>query len=627
MTAQEKRRLYRWHKKQILAAAVALASCTPMAYAFEVVASDDSDWNVRFDNTFKLSYGVRVERPNDDLTRTANSNDGDLNFKRGRPVNQRADVLSELDVVYKSKMGFRVTAASWYDAAYENVGNSRNLTPNRSSNNGKVILARPLVTPGGTFPAGTVFRPNASGTLVPTTEASQADGLSNFADRFYNGPSGEILDAFVFMNHEFEDGKQLGVKVGRHTQFWGESLFNIANGNSFGQSALDLGKLYSVPGTESKELFRPRNQISATMTLSPEWTVGGQYFLEYEHARFPEGGSYYGPYDLALDGGETFFVPLPTAGGGAGAFLGVPRGRDVKPRQRGDFGVMAKWSPAWLDGTLGMFYREFTDILPNVLIDQTNPASPTYYNSFGSGIKLYGLSLSKNVGSVSVGADLNYRRNMTLASNFTAISPLATASTPNAISARPGEGESGTARGNTIQGVLNGVTVFGDSPFWDGSALAVELNWTHLVNVTEGENTYKGNDSYRGVDKATRNAYGIAASFTPTWFSVLPSVDLSAPISANMGIGGDSAVNFGSYRNAGSYSVGLAADVKAKYRVDLRYVDAFGTFKTCKSGTDSNAPGPDGMYRCIPGQVTSFDSLGPLLKDRGMVSLSVKMTF
>jgi hypothetical protein len=37
--------------------------------------------------------------------------------------------------------------------------------------------------------------------------------------------------------------------------FWGEAMLSPVHSLSYGQSALDLGKLFSVPGTETKELF------------------------------------------------------------------------------------------------------------------------------------------------------------------------------------------------------------------------------------------------------------------------------------------------------------------------------------------------------------------------------------
>ena len=42
----------------------------------------------------------------------------------------------------------------------------------------------------------------------------------------------------------------------------------------------------------------------------------------------------------------------------------------------GDWGISARWSPAWLDGTLGFYGRNATDILPQVLLIQGFAAAP-----------------------------------------------------------------------------------------------------------------------------------------------------------------------------------------------------------------------------------------------------------
>jgi hypothetical protein len=53
----------------------------------------------------------------------------------------------------------------------------------------------------------------------------------------------------------------------------------------------------------------------------------------------------------------------------------VRRGDDLTPRNSGDWGVMAKWSPAWLDGTLGFYYRQTSDILPQAWLDARGVSS------------------------------------------------------------------------------------------------------------------------------------------------------------------------------------------------------------------------------------------------------------
>ena len=175
--------------------------------------------------------------------------------------------------------------------------------------------------------------------------------------------------------------------------------------------------------------------------------------------------------------------------------------------------------------------------------------------------------------------------------------------------------------------MLNGLVSFGKTPLWDSSSLAVEGAMTHLVSVDKGKQTFKGDSSYRGVDKVDTNAYTLAVNLTPTWFQVFPGVDMYMPLAYNVGLKGNSAVQLGGNENAGSYSIGVAADIYQKYKLDLKYVDAFGPFDTCETGFDNNTPGANGLYQCIPGQITSQAGLSPLLKDRGMVTASFKTTF
>ena len=406
---------YRPLRLSLLASAVMLATL-PAAHAFELDTGSE-DWAVRFDNTLKTSYGQRVEGQNSKIANASNYNDGDKNFSVGSAVTQRVDLLTELDVVYQRKMGFRVSAASWYDHAYDNVGSNSNPFPGQQGNAGNLVAARQsgAIQPGDSL----------------NGHAASKHGLSNYSDRYYNGPSGEILDAFVFYSTEVGEESMFSTKLGRHNMYWGETLFNAANGINYGQSALDLAKLYNVPGTETKELFLPRNQLSMSFTVNPELTLGAQYFLEFRNTRLPEGGTYMGGYDMFGEGGDVFWLPVPTALNGAGAFYGTSRGHDVKPHNAGDFGLMAKWSPEWLDGTLGFYYRNTSDPMPVVLVNAPNLQTPglpgltgaEYLAAYADDIDIYGISLSKGVGPVSVGLDVNYRENMPLLSNFTTINP------------------------------------------------------------------------------------------------------------------------------------------------------------------------------------------------------------
>ena len=170
-------------------------------------------------------------------------------------VTDAVDVLHELDVVYRRQFGFRVSGNSWYDHAYDDVG-SANASTNQHEDG--VVDSR---------------------------------GLSSYAERYFNGPSSEVLDAFVFGSVELGEESLLSAKLGSHTQYWGESILAFAHGNSYGQSGLDIAKALAVPGTEAKELFIPRNQISMNLNLTPELSFGAQYFLDWDASRLPESGT------------------------------------------------------------------------------------------------------------------------------------------------------------------------------------------------------------------------------------------------------------------------------------------------------------------------------------------------
>jgi hypothetical protein len=596
-------------RRGLLASAILAGMGSTSVRAIEIDTGNE-DLAVRFDNTLKFNYAQRVESANSKLANSWNNNDGDRNFSAGSPVSQRLDVLSELDVVYKQAYGFRLSANSWYDHAYEDVG-SANASTNQLNDG----------------------RPDAH-------------HQSGYADRYYNGPSSEILDAFVFASTEVGDESLLSGKLGKHNVYWGESILAFAHGVSYGQAGLDLTKALTVPGTEAKELFIPRNQLSTSFTLNPELTLAAQYFFDWNASRLPESGTYLGfndgiqsgGHNLSLIGGRNprFGTPGPL---GANEFLRLSNGHTYKPDNSGDFGLMAKWSPEWLEGTLGFYYRKTSDTLPNLALQPTavGPAQlvsgniGSYNQFYVDDIDVYGISLSKSVGGVSVGVDVNYRHNMPLASVPATVSPAAgAAGLPGFISSF--DGENGVARGNTVHAVVNGLTTFGATPAWDSASLLVELAYSRWLDVTDNKQLFKGEDWYHGVDKVTKDNYVVGVNFNPTWYQVFPGIDLYLPATYNVGLSGNSSVQLGGNKDAGSYSVGVGVDVHNQYRFDLKYVDNFGPFDTCSSAGsaaaqgDGSAPGANGQYNCVPGQPTAFGGVPSQLKDRGMVAFTFKTT-
>lgn len=562
------------------------------AQAFEV-DTGNPDVSVRWDNTVRFTSGIRVDQRNNLIGNSAVSDEGTYSFDRGDFVTNRFDLLSELDFVYKRNYGFRVSGAGWWDPAYDGTSKSN---------------------------------PNAPLVNIPSYPNHQ---YSSYITNHYEGPSAELLDAFAFGKWDLGTVPTT-LKVGRQSLYWGESLFLNGNlhGIAYAQNPLDLQKGFATPGVEAKELFRPLGQISVTAQLTDSFSVGAQYFWEWQSFRYPEGGTYLGPVDFVFNGPErAVFAQAPVnplLGPVSGQNIGYSKGPALEPKQSGDWGIALRWSPEVLDGTLGFYYRRYSDKLPQTLVTQQTliPAnfpvaalrnqplasSSTYNLIYAGGIDLWGVSLAKNIAGVSVGAELSYRHDTPLNSQVLG------AGTPTGTGV-PSQGDTPGPRGDTFHGLINGVGVVSKTPVFDTANWAVELTWAEWSKVTSGANLFNalgyapcaGKDKWDGC--TTKNYFGLSTAFTPTWFQVFPGVDLSAPLTFAIGLSGNAPTVFGGNQGNGNYTIGVSANVYQKYLIDLKYIDWLGRSKD--NGT----------------MVTSVNGLTTYLTDRGFISLTLKTTF
>ena len=522
------------------------------AGAFEIKTGSD-DFRIFWDNTFRYNYGFRVKGQDPGLLKNPNIDDGNRNFPYGTVTN-RGDLLSEFDVLFKKDYGFRASGAFWYDQRYNDpLGNDSVATSNHLVN------------------------------------GRQALGLSSYTNYLYAGPAGELLDAFVFGRLDL-GAVPVRVRLGRHSIFWGESLFSFITSIGYSQLPIDTGKSLAVPGSEIKELYRPLFQLSAQAQITERLTLAAQQFFQWEPYRAPEAGSYLSPSDVVLKGGESIILRP--------GVLAV-HGADGESDGTRNWGMALRWSPQWLEGTLGFYYRRFTDMQAQVNLV---PSTGNYFFSYPDDIDLYGISLGTRIAGLGVGAELSHRRNMSLASGTITIPkgrPL------------PPPGETLGARGDTWHGLVNVTQQIQRTPLFDQAAWNVEFTWNYVATVNQGMAFYKGRDGYNAVDRVTDHAVGIGANFLPTWFQVFPGMDLSLPLNFNMGLIGNSAVANASNKNGGSWRVGLSLDVYQKYNFTLAYIGYFG-----EVDTDPKT-----------GAVTVTNGTFAALKDRDWVSFTFKVTF
>jgi len=561
-------------KRTYLSSAIALLVSSLSTNALAVsIPTGNSDLDVRWDNTLRYNAGWRVEDQNSDFLNSPFYDDTENKFESGDMVTNRVDLLSELDMVWNRAHAIRISAAAWYDDVYQ----------------------------GGAEPNPALV---GSGNYINNR-------YNSYTDRYIGGLSGEILDAFVFTS--FSVGNtNVAVRAGQHNVYWGESLYTLGNSIAYSQGPVDTIKAATSPGAEAKELFLPLKQISTQIQLSSDLSLAAQYLLDWKPFRLVPGGTYFAGSDGARSdlGAPPAIFPL---GGG------IPNGDDFGPdKERGDWGVSLRWSPWWLNGTAGLYYRKFDEKLPwsftQVGIAQVAPGVfaglPNAIRlGYARDTELYGLSLAQTLGTVSVAAELSYRKDTALNSvnGFTVLPANNVAPTYSEI-----EG----ARGNSIHALVNGIYILPRTALWTGGILQAELTYNRLDKITENPNRYNargfGCTTAYSDNCVTRDAWGMQVGFTPEWPQLFPAWDVSMPTSVAYGIHGNSPTLGGTNEGVYSYTIGVAAKYKGKHNFTLRWVDSRGDY-------DVNP---------ASGYVSTDHTTGsPVQNDHGWISFSYKVSY
>lgn len=506
-----------------IAAAVLACGFIGGAHSFEI-NTGNPDITATLANTLRYNLGMRAEKRDPVIGNTLANDESEFSYDRGKVVTNRLDLLSELDFDYKKQMGFRVSAAAWYDEAF----------------NDEVRTNPSLVNAGS-------YRNNQ---------------FSGFTKRYYQGLSGEFLDAYVYGNFNL-GSLPASVKAGRHAVLWGEALSLSNHSVSYNQTPGDGRKGIANPGITAKEAALPIGQVSGTLQLTPQLSLAGQYFYEWAASRAPEGGTYLGVADFILNGPERFCL---AAAGPCLANAGM-----IKPKSSGDWGLSARWSPDWFGGTLGVYAREFDERNPWTTV---SPPTGTYRFSFAENTKLYGVSLSKNIGGVSVGAELLTRRD-------------------TALQAASTDANFQGPRGNTTHALVNGQAQFGTTPLWSSAVVTAELGYARLNSVTSNPTRFNSCANkpagQQNVDFgcSTKENWLTALSFSPTWTAVVPGLDITAAARVTYGLKGNTPVlsNSSGREGAGNYLISLAFDYNQKHTFTIAYNDYLATYRANAAGT------------------------------------------
>lgn len=552
----------------LAAAGLALLGALPLggAQAFQV-RSGDGDWTTSLDTTLSYGLSYRVEGQDSKLIARANggtgdnaglinSDDGDLNFRRGDLFSEVVKAVSELDLRYQDRFGVFVRGRAFYD--FELKDDERR-----------------------------------------HRQISHA-GLDEA------GSSADLLDAFVYGSWTVND-RALNARLGRQVINWGEGLF-YQNGIG-ATNPLDINAL-RAPGSEVKEAYMPTFMAYASFELRDNLSVEGywQPGKAWEASKIDPCGTYYSTLDVigegcnylsvsplqeAVAGGRAFDNPAMAqayadalAPGGLNNLLKaylpttfIPRAQDIDADGAAQYGLALRWYvPELNDTELGFYYLRYNMQVPMlgltvgrqvtlpVVGTVPDASSSRYYAEYLEKRDLFGISFNTSIGGdsifngLSLAGELSYRPDTPIALGLNEYLPDALFN-PNGLPV--GTHLDGYREKDMYQASLAAIYNFTGVLGADSATLFTELVASRVQGLESDVDYYE----------ATSTATGAQASLQLTYTNVLNLVNLVPSFGYQYSINGVAPqLTNGLDEEAQSWSAGIDAIYKESLTVGTRYV-------------------------------------------------------
>lgn len=561
--------------KGLALAGLALLGTLPVgvAQAFQVRSGD---WTTSLDTT--LSYGVsyRMEDQDNKLIARANggkgsnaglinSDDGNLNFRKGELFSEVVKAVSELDLRYQDQYGIFVRGRTFYDFELEDDERRHRQISN--------------------------------------------DGLDEA------GSSADLLDAFVYGSWTVNE-RALNARLGRQVINWGEGLY-YQNGIG-ATNPVDINAL-RAPGSEVKEAYMPTFMVSGSFELRDNLTVEGywQPGWAWEASKIDPCGTYYSTLDVLGEGCDYLSAsPLQEAATGlvgepmafdnpavaqayadslAPGFVNdllrgylpstfIQRGKDIDADDSPQYGAALRWYvPELNDTELGFYYLRYNMQVPMIGLTVGQPvtlpgagtlpdaSSSRYYAEYLEKRDLFGISFNTSIGGdsifngLSLAGELSYRPDTPIALGLNEYLPDALL---GSLSGLPvGSKLDGYREKDMYQASLVGIYNFTGVLGADSATLFSELVASRVQGLESDVDYYE----------ATSSAYGGQVSMQLTYTNVFNLVNLVPNVSYQYSINGVAPqLTNGLDEEAQSYSLGLDAIYKESFTVGAKYVDYSG---------------------------------------------------
>ncbi|WP_278957181.1 DUF1302 domain-containing protein [Aquipseudomonas alcaligenes] len=551
-------------------AGLALLGTLPLglAQAFQVRSGD---WTTSLDTT--VSYGVsyRMEGQDDKLIARANggsgsnaglinSDDGNLNFRKGDLFSEMVKVVSEMDLRYQERHGVFIRGRAFYD--FELEDDSRRHRE---------------ISDGGLDEAGSSI---------------------------------DLLDAFVYGSWAVGE-RDLNARLGRQVINWGEGLF-YQNGIG-ATNPVDINAL-RAPGSEVKEAYMPTFMVYGSFELRDNLTLEGywQPGKAWEASKIDPCGTYFStldplgedceylsaaPLQEQITGrvGEALAFDSPAAAQAWANSLApglvndllrgyipttfIPRAQDIDGDDSAQYGLALRWYvPELNDTELGFYYLRYNMQVPMIGLTVGQPvvlplvgalpdaSSSRYYAEYLEKRDLFGISFNTSIGGdslfngLSLAGELSYRPDTPIALGLNEYLPTALLN-PDGLPV--GTRLDGYREKDMFQASLAAIYNFNGLLGSDSAALFSELVASRVQGLESDVDYYE----------ATSSAYGAQASLQLTYTNVFNLVNLVPSVGYQYSINGVAPqLTNGLDEEAQSWSVGLDAIYQESLTVGAKYV-------------------------------------------------------
>ncbi len=504
------------------------------------------------------------------LSTTINLDDGNRNFEKYSPINNRLTSFGELSL-RKGNFGIVASGAAHYDFAFQER-NDNDSPDTINKRNGPVDE----------------FHPDTVST---------------------NGERARLLEAYAYGDFFLTDDIALNLRFGKHLVAWGESLF--FPGIVSAQGPNDATKAF-VPGAEIKEILLPVHQASFQLQLGFNYTLMGYYQLHFKPTEVFPVGDFFSVADVVGPGAEFAHGSInPASGAGCPGLLDLDplpldlsqlcmlatpvgallnsedtiktiRGPDIIPDKDGQWGVGFK-AQVTDNTSIGLYHIRYHNHNPTVqlnfgfaplgelpngtpvttaLINQEVPV--TYQIRYFEDITMNAVSFSTTLFGLNVGGEVIYRQDVDLpaaAEVSGVVSPI-------------------YSRGDTIQANLS--ALFVTNPhfwFYDEVAVAAETSFLYVdelqpIEARPGLVPLGDGDTLFYDQKAAAYQFLIL----PKGRNIFPGWDIGTPISVAHAFYNyaSSAGTFGSLFGEGDVRLGL--QVIAQYLQNLEFAVGYNWF-------------------------------------------------